>query len=99
MNEPHKIVRVSVDIAEKYKDYSLERSYVEKRKETKKKSHLVGKEHQRGEHHNSTLSVGLGQQHRESTSQLSFGWIRASTQINTQCGAMEGAFCHDESTN
>ena len=65
LNEPHKIVRVSVDIAEKYKDYSPKSTFVEKRKETKKKSHSVGKEHQRGEHHNSTLSVGLGQQHRK----------------------------------
>jgi len=93
-------VRVSVDIAEKYKDYSPERSYVEKRKETKKKSHLVGKEHQRGKTTSQLSRLDWDNNTGNSTSQLSFGWIGASTQINTQnCRAMEGAFCHDKSTN
>jgi len=66
-------VRVSVDIAEKYKDYSPERSYVEKRKETKKKSHLVGKEHQRGKTTTQLSRLDWDNNTGNSTSQLSFG--------------------------
>ena len=101
MNEPHKIVQVSVDIAEKYKDYSPERSYVEKKKRNKKEKSLSWK---------GTSTWGTPQLN-------SLGWIETTTQeihistliqlnwsINTDkhsklCRAMEGAFCHDKSTN
>jgi len=73
LNEPHRIVRVSIDIAEKYKTTVLGDQRQEKKKRNEKKTHLVGLERQHEElrnstlprtpHHNSDRPVGLGHQY------------------------------------
>jgi len=72
-----------------------------RKKKRNKKEKSVGKEHQRGEHHNSTLSVGLGQQHRELhiSTLIRLDWSINTDKHSKLCRAMEGAFCHDKSTN
>ena len=75
-NEPHKIVRVSIDIAEKIQDYSPGDHRQEKEKKLKKNTPGWIGTSTRGTR-NSTLL-------RNTTRQLSPDWIGASTRINTQ---------------
>ena len=86
LNEPHRIVRVSIDIAEKYKTTVLGDHRQEKKKRNEKKDSpsWIG-----------TSTRGTTQLNfpENSTPQLwSPGWIRASIRVNIQnCGTSEQA--------